>query len=935
MYIALNDEQKRISINDAVQGNTFFCPVCLEKMFIKAGSERARHFSHYPKCECNDSWNGQYDMSDWHFEWQNQFPSENQEVVVEYDDERHRADVLTDRTVVEFQQKPLSAGKFNNRNVFFHNIGYKTVWLYDMCEEYKNGHIIDLKNDRFSWDKPQQKYPKYSLRLGQTELFFQIGDEGECIFRISSFFNDKFIVKQRFTKEGFLAYVGLINGLCLPPLYLNTQLNDDYLRFAEKYGIQLNLQQQRAVQIVNGANLLIAVPGSGKTTVMVARMGYMIYCKRIAPEKILAITYTRSAANDIKQRFAGMFDSATAARLKIMTINALCYQIIKRYVQMYKRNQQFTLLEDNERIAIIKEIYTKITNDKFPHESDIIEAQTAISYIKNMMLDTPELRAGYLPQDSIYEELYNQYCIKLKNQRRMDFDDQLVFAKLFLENKPELLSEFQNQYQYICVDEAQDTSKIQHEIIRLLSSRRNNIFMVGDEDQSIYRFRAAYPKALIKFTDTYINPYVMFLETNYRSTKQIVSAAQKFIDRNTERYSEKHMQANRGEGKPIERITVKKKHEQYSAVCDIAKSEHSQLAVLYRNNDSAIPLIDNFLRENIPYKRVRDAGENFFTSKVVQDIVYFLRFAVNQNDAESFMQIYYKCGYGFRKEPAMWSCRKAPQKKITITDELINQMSQWSSLMNKAENFKQKLVKIGASKPHDAIDLICKFWYYSYAKEGDLDIGKVDILSSLAVSEDTINCFLQRLEELPHLIEEYKCTDNNPVILSTIHSAKGLEFDTVYIIDVYNGCLPHSDRLTAIEQETFEKYEEERRLFYVAITRAKNELHLFYVEEYGSEFIDEIIPPIKKVVEGSTSKHRPVVNMNETIIEISDNTPDTILSLFTVNTKVRHENFGVGIIIDVREFINNSHIVKIQFNPKSIQQFHLESVVQNGILHLA
>ena len=172
MYIALNDEQKRISINDAVQGNTFFCPVCLEKMFIKAGSERARHFSHYPKCECNDSWNGQYDMSDWHFEWQNQFPSENQEVVVEYDDERHRADVLTDRTVVEFQQKPLSVGKFNDRNVFFHNIGYKTVWLYDMCEEYKNGRIIDLKWKDIWNNKKCKEIRKEAMKTSQKCLLW-------------------------------------------------------------------------------------------------------------------------------------------------------------------------------------------------------------------------------------------------------------------------------------------------------------------------------------------------------------------------------------------------------------------------------------------------------------------------------------------------------------------------------------------------------------------------------------------------------------------------------------------------------------------------------------------------------------------------------------------------------------------------------------------
>ena len=234
--------------------------------------------------------------------------------------------------------------------------------------------------------------------------------------------------------------------------------------------------------------------------------------------------------------------------------------------------------------------------------------------------------------------------------------------RVFLEKCPSLLEEFQEQYQYICVDEAQDTSKIQHEIIQLLASKRNNIFMVGDEDQSIYRFRAAYPRALLDFTDTYVNPYVMFLETNYRSTRQIVSAAQRFISRNINRHSEKHMQASRGDGKPIERITVRKKHEQYSAISDIAKKEYGQLAVLYRNNASAIPLMDLFLRENVPYIRLKDNGENFFTSRVVQDIVFFLRFAVNLNDAEAFMQIYYKCGYGFNKKLHIGAVEK-PNKK--------------------------------------------------------------------------------------------------------------------------------------------------------------------------------------------------------------------------------------------------------------------------------
>ena len=1002
MYIALDKEQKRISINKAVQGETFFCPVCLEKMFVKSGTERARHFSHYPKCECKDSWNGQYDMSDWHFEWQNQFPAENQEVVIQCDDIRHRADVLTDRTVVEFQHSPLSSGKFNDRNVFYHsNIGYKVVWLYDMREDYKNSQITETAAEQFLWNNPRSTFRKYSLHPGQIDLFFQISDEGNCIFHIRKFIDGGFQISQKLSKNDFLDYVGLQNGVCLPPLHLDTQMNEDYRRFAEKYGIKLNMQQQRAVQAVSGANLMIAVPGSGKTTVMVARMGYMIYCKGISPENILAITYTKSATNDIKRRFAEKFDSSTANRLNIRTINSLCEQIINRYVQTYSRNQRFALLKDNERIAIIKEIYTKITGDKYPHEADIIEAQTRISYIKNMMLTTPELRADYLPNGSIYEEFYLQYCKALTQRSRMDYDDQLIFAKLFLERFPGLLSEFQNRYQYICVDEAQDTSKIQHEIIRILSSKHNNIFMVGDEDQSIYRFRAAYPRALLDFTDTYTNPYIMFLETNYRSTRQIVSAAQKFISKNINRHSEKHMQASRGDRKPIERITVRKKHEQYSAVCDIANGEHGQLAVLYRNNSSAVPLMDLFLRKNIPYVRLKDTGENFFTSRVVQDIVYFLRFAVNPNDSEAFMQIYYKCGYGFRQQAANWSCRKANRKKITITDELINQMSQWPKLMHKAEDFKQKLKIIAVSKPHTAIELISRFWYYDYAREKELDIGKVDILYSLAVQEDTIEGFLNRLAKLPQLIEEYKCTDDNPVILSTIHSAKGLEFDTVYIVDVYDGCLPHYDRETAKEQEKIDNYEEERRLFYVAITRAKNELYLFYIQEYDSSFVAEITPPIKSVDEESVFNSytitqtvepqayiqnltpdllRTLFNVNtsikydmldEGIIHLCDSifveeitppiksvdeesvfnshpitqivepqahiqniTPDSLLTLFTVNTSVKHDTLGEGIIISVNELKDGIHIIEVQFMQSGNNKLHLESVVQKGLLHL-
>lgn len=941
MYIALDKEQKRISIRDAVQGDTFFCPVCLEKMFVKSGTERARHFSHFPNCECNDSWNGQYDMSDWHYEWQNQFPPENQEVVVQCDDIRHRADVLTDRTVVEFQHSPLSSGKFNDRNVFYHgNIGYKVIWLYDMREDYEQELITESAANQFTWSKPRSTFRKYNLRAGEIDLFFQIADEGECILHIQAFTNDGFRIKRKYTKDVFLAYVGLINGVCPPPLHLDAQIDEDFRAFSEKYNIKLNPQQQRAVQAVSGANLMIAVPGSGKTTVMVARMGYMIYCKRIAPENILAITYTVSATNDIKRRFAEKFEPEMAGRLNIRTINSLCEQVINKYVQMYQR-PRFTMLKADEEGDIIKSIYTALTDDNFPHEADIIAAQTVISNIKNMMLTTPEQRAEYLNDKPFYEKFFTQYVDTLKLQKRMDFDDQLIYARDFLMARPKVLAWFQAQYQYICVDEAQDTSKIQHEIIRILASKHNNIFMVGDEDQSIYRFRAAYPRALLDFTDTYTNPYILFLETNYRSTKPIVSAAQRFISQNINRHSEKHMVASRGDGKPIERITVRKKHEQYSTIAVIAKEDHGQMAVLYRNNGSAIPMIDLFLRENIPFNRLKETGENFFTSKEVQDIVYFLRFAIDLNDSEAFNQVYYKCGYGFKKLAAYWSCKKAQQKRITIADELINQMERWPSLQRKAEDFRHKFKKIAASKPDDAIDLICRFWYYAYAKKKELDIGKAEILYALAVHEETIKGFLERLELLPRLIESYRCTDENPVILSTIHSAKGLEFDTVYIVDVYDGCLPHSSREDAQEQERIDNYEEERRLFYVAITRAKNELYLFYVSECGSEFVNAVAPPDRTARE-PVIRHSDV-QINEPRVQAPTapkaEAPSipiaTKLAAYTVNTRIKHDAYGDGVIVGSEIKQGGLHIIEVQFDNGNKNQFQLDVVVRAGLMHLA
>ena len=407
------------------------------------------------------------------------------------------------------------------------------------------------------------------------------------------------------------------------------------------------------------------------------------------------------------------------------------------------------------------------------------------------------------------------------------------------------------------------------------------------------------------------------------------------------------MKASRDSGKAISRINVKRKHEQYSVMTTIAKENHGQIAVLYRNNGSAIPLLDSFLRENVPFIRLKDKGENFFTSRVVQDIVYFLRFAINPKDAEAFNQIYYKCGYGIRKQTAYWCCRKAKSQGISISDELINQWEKWPKLQREAERFKANFNLISKSAPSKAIELIADFWYRSYAREKQLDLGKVSILYALAVHEETIPAFLDRLHQLPDLIANYKCNDSNPVILSTIHSAKGLEFDSVYIIDAYDGSLPHASKETAIEQERIDNYEEERRVFYVAITRAKNELYLFSVDEECTSFIDEIVPgehedlpddvPLGRI---SSEDMRNMIGYMTHEIEYippkrSERYTNDIsdISEFKIGSRVKHNNKGTGTITDLTSFENGRKIVAVKFDNRGEDRFDLEALVEKGILH--
>lgn len=601
--------------------------------------------------------------------------------------------------------------------------------------------------------------------------------------------------------------------------------NSEFRKFKEKFNIVLNSQQDSAVQATDGANLLLAVPGSGKTTVLVARLGYMILCKNIAPQNILALTYTKAATEDMRARFRSFFGEKLANKIEFRTINSIADKIIKKYT-----DRPFEIIDDTKEI--VKKILQR-TQTSFPTENEINEAITKIAYYKNMMIRPEKI------EDEDDAEIFGIYNEFLKQSSLMDYDDQLVYAHTILRKYPRILEYFQNRYQYICVDEAQDTSKLQHEIIRLFAMKYNNIFMVGDEDQSIYGFRAAYPRALTEFRSNYPNASVYYMETNYRSTKEIVKTSADFIEKNIDRYSKKIV-SSRGYGAPVLRIPVKNREDQYKFLLELAKRSDKNTAILYRDNDSAIPLIDLMLRNNIPFN-VNKLKGLFFTNRLVSDIKNFMQLAVDQYDTESFMQIYYKCNFGFNKKMAELVCSKAMGRKMTVADALIRQNFQQPHMQKNAKEFGKFLSDIASNNPLNALNIIYDR-YESFMTRQNMDYDKFELLQVLASAEKTVGSFLERLYELQLICSDEKPEKNNGITLSTVHSAKGLEFDSVYITDVFDGTFP-SVTLSAAQKDKDEMdcYMEERRLFYVAMTRAKNELAVISISDRKSSFIDEII----------------------------------------------------------------------------------------------
>lgn len=709
--------------------------------------------------------------------------------------------------------------------------------------------------------------------------------------------------------------------------------------FIEKYSITLNDQQLSAMESVDRPTLVLAVPGSGKTTVLVARTGYMILKEGISPRNIMTITYTRAAASDMKERFISIFGEENANGLEFRTINSLALSILTWYSRKMGKKLFDVDNDSKETNFFLRQRFLKLTGS-YPTEADLSGLKNLITYLKNSMLSPEDQKKFIQSQSEGLEDidgepalfiLYNDYNKYLRDNGLMDFDDQVIYAWNILRSDPEALAFWRRRYPYISVDEAQDTSLLQHALISLLSSGKNiitgerldqeqddHIFMVGDEDQSIYSFRAAWPEALLNFEKDHDNALVLYMEKNYRSAQAIIAGANRVIKLNRKR-RDKNMTGERKKHGRVREIQLRSRRAEVSYLLKVAEGQtgkESTAAVLARDNESLIPLIDRLDREHIAYSyRSRDLA-GFFGSRIVRDICDIIAFAENPDDPELFLKIYYKIRTFLTRQQAEALAGESRGRTaraegiLGLADTMPLLKTSTQKACREARENLSELLKLNGKA---GLSLILKeLGYMSYLTRFKVDTSKIYAISQIADGLDAVEKFPLRLDELRERISDSERENDSNFILSTIHSSKGLEYDTVFLMDVLDGIFPGKDS----------DIEEERRLFYVGVTRARDYLDIFSVEKMDSQFVRELFGEEKKEkfddFEKMLRKKREAGFDNEAFEAFKDR--------LIVGRTVNHKKLGEGVITSLTD---EKIAIKFESGEK---KFMLKNLFQQGLL---
>lgn len=620
----------------------------------------------------------------------------------------------------------------------------------------------------------------------------------------------------------------------------------DIFKLLEKNrGIHLNVQQQAAALHYEGPGAVLAVPGSGKTTVLMTRTANLIINHNIRPENILTITFNKAAVQDMQSRFHSIF-GRDLPPMNFSTIHAFALSVLRSHCRTC--GKQINIIEGEKSGAnksrILKAIYREV-NGEFPGDDKLEELARWISYIKNMMLEGPSAERDKLDiKVDGFKDIFDKYEAFKKEKGYINFDDMLTEAYAILKEDGQMLSQCRARYPYIQVDEFQDNSKIQNELIRLIAAPLNNLFVVADDDQCIYGFRGACSQAVLDFGKDYPGAKNFFMEQNFRSHKDIVELSNGFIRGNLQRYN-KSMYTEKTDRGTVQAARPEDEEEQLDLLVKALKQENtlSETAVLFRNNLSAVTIADRLMREGMPFY-IKDKSLHFFKHWVTEDILSFLKLALNPMDMESFRRIYYKCGCYISREAVDQA--EAGLGKSTVYDALRKTSTISSFSSTKLDELEASVRSLGYKNPEFALEYIENdIGYSDYIIENGPKKGySVENLKSILESlkiiarhTTTLTGFMERLDTLQQGIQEAALNKKHQgVILSTIHSSKGLEFESVYMVDLAQGIFPPQGAADLLENGDSSAMEEERRLFYVGMTRAKERLVLLYPRKRNGEF---------------------------------------------------------------------------------------------------
>jgi DNA helicase-2/ATP-dependent DNA helicase PcrA len=682
----------------------------------------------------------------------------------------------------------------------------------------------------------------------------------------------------------------------------------------------LNTQQLKAVKTVKYPVLVFAGAGSGKTRVLTYKIWHLIKDKIYNPNQILALTFTNKAAAEMKERIK---DSINCDGVNVGTFHSIGARILRKHISYLndKYNSDFTIYDVSDQKALLKEVVNQLNIAEFK-ELNINFLRSQLDKFKNSSMTVKEVESKANSfEDEKIAEVYKRYSELLLSNNAVDFNDLIGMPiKLFKKNAA-LLKQYQQSWKYILVDEFQDTNSPQFELISLLGSEHQNITVVGDDDQSIYGWRGAnIDNILTNFKDTFPKAIEVKLEKNYRSTQRILDGAWSVVSNNTNR-AEKKLVATKGLGEKISLISTGSDEDEANAICDSIKSEikinkgaFKDFAVLYRTNAQSRMLEQTMMREGLPYNIV--GGTKFYDRKEVKDVLAYLTLVCNPNDNIALKRIINFPVRGIGEKSITIFNDLALEKGISLFDSLksCRDIKLRGKQQDSIENFY-----LSINKFHDLLETLdCKellrvlleeFNIENYYKNNPAEQDRYNNIQELKLSIDR---FAEKsngsLKEFLQEISLYTDLDDwddkkNSVTLMTIHGSKGLEFSTVFVTGLEQGLFP----LIRMDDDV-DQLEEERRLFYVAVTRAMERVYLLnakYRRKFGalntssfvqSEFLDEIDKDVIKVKPYKTVYTKRVVRSgNKKTIQISRTV--TEFDDFKVGDEVQHNLFGVGVIL--------------------------------------